>query len=59
MADEARDVVGVPRWVGVLALVVLVVGPALAVLLFTGGGHGPGRHVSFAVPNSPAAGGPV
>ncbi len=59
MPDEVRDVVGVPLWVKVLALVVLVVGLALAVVLLAGGGHGPGRHVSFAVPNSPVSGGPV
>lgn len=59
VADDAKDVPGVPRWVKVLAVVVLVVAVALVVVLLTGGDHGPGRHASSAVPSSVMSGGPV
>jgi hypothetical protein len=41
-----RSAPGMPRWVKVSGVVVLVVVLALAVVLLTGaGGHGPGRHM--------------
>lgn len=40
---------GMPRWVKVFLTVVLVVVVLVVILLLTGGGHGPGRHMSSGV----------
>ncbi|WP_169729471.1 hypothetical protein [Thermoactinospora rubra] len=42
-----------PRWVKVAIVVaLLVVAAAVAVMLLSGGEHGPGRHMSLGVPTT-------
>ncbi|MGI8479784.1 MAG: hypothetical protein ACR2M2_08015 [Gaiellaceae bacterium] len=40
---------GMPRWVKAFLIVALVVALLVVILLLTGGGHGPGRHMSSGV----------
>ncbi len=41
---DSPDDTGMPRWVKILGIIALVVIVLLAVMLVSGGGHGPGRH---------------
>lgn len=49
MVDDADEAPGVPRWVKALVLVALLLAAMLAVVLLSGGEHGPGRHASAVV----------
>jgi hypothetical protein len=50
MADPARDSgsrpPATPRWVKVLGIIAIIAILLIAIVLLTGGGHGPGRHTS-------------
>jgi hypothetical protein len=54
---NAEDVtVGPPRWVIVFGVAGLVLVLALlAIMLASGGRHGPGRHLRFGTPGAPMA----
>ncbi len=43
---------GVPRWVKALILVGVALLVLVAVMLLSGGGHGPGRHSPSALPSA-------
>lgn len=46
---------GAPRWVRVFVIIVIAAAvPAIAVAMFGGGSHGPGRHVGAGAPDSAA-----
>ena len=47
LEPDSKDDRGVPRWVKLIGLaVILVLAVMIAVMLLAGGQHGPGRHLS-------------
>jgi hypothetical protein len=49
--------IGMPRWVKVFLIVAVLVVLVFVILLLTGGGHGPGRHMSTGGIGDPAEAG--
>jgi hypothetical protein len=44
-----------PRWVKVFGIVLILVIVLVAIMLLTGGNHGPGRHFSLSLPGGQLA----
>ncbi|MGI8460781.1 MAG: hypothetical protein ACR2OC_03965 [Solirubrobacterales bacterium] len=59
-ASPEREASGAPRWVKVSGFIALGLGVlVVALMLFGGGDHGPGRHTSSGDAPSPVATSPV